>query len=101
NLEQLPRFMYPFFENVIDVAEDGHCGFRVVACRIGEHEDSHQMTRLDLTVELKKNGKRYIQVYGSDERYNHIMDALTPKRLGRTLDDKWMIMPDMGFLKAQ
>ncbi|MCI46017.1 hypothetical protein A2U01_0067257, partial [Trifolium medium] len=29
------------------------------------------------------------------------MDALTPERLGRALEDQWMIMPDMGFLIAQ
>ncbi|MCI88573.1 hypothetical protein A2U01_0109860, partial [Trifolium medium] len=29
------------------------------------------------------------------------MDALTPERLGRALEDKWMIMPDMRFLIAQ
>ncbi|MCI95197.1 hypothetical protein A2U01_0116495, partial [Trifolium medium] len=29
------------------------------------------------------------------------MDALTPERLGRALEDKWMIMPNIGFLIAQ
>ncbi|MCI32036.1 hypothetical protein A2U01_0053248, partial [Trifolium medium] len=29
NMEQLPLFMHPFIENVIDIAEDEHCGFGV------------------------------------------------------------------------
>ncbi|MCI33846.1 hypothetical protein A2U01_0055064 [Trifolium medium] len=29
------------------------------------------------------------------------MDALTSEPLGRALEDKWMIMPDMKFLIAQ
>ncbi|MCI72136.1 OTU-like cysteine protease, partial [Trifolium medium] len=59
------------------------------------------MIRLDLTVELKKNRKRYIEVFGTEEIYNQIKDALIPERLGRTLEDKWMIMLNMRFLIAQ
>ncbi|MCI56012.1 receptor-like protein kinase, partial [Trifolium medium] len=93
--------MHPFIENVIDIAEDGHCGFGAVAGLIGENEDAHQMIRLDLTVELKMHSKRYIEVFGGgEERLNQIKDALIPEHLGRALEDKWMIMPDMGFLIA-
>ncbi|XP_045802775.1 uncharacterized protein LOC123896435 [Trifolium pratense] len=73
NLGQLPLFMHPFIENIQDVAPDGHCGFRVVARLIGESEDSHSVIRLDLSIELKKNMQRYIEVFGSEERYMSYM----------------------------
>jgi histone-lysine N-methyltransferase SETD2 len=96
-LEQLPFFMHPYFENVMDVAGDGHCGFRVVSGLIEESVDSYNMVRLDLSVELKKNKERYLEVFANEERLDEIKHAVVPECVGRALEDKWMIMPDMGF----
>jgi hypothetical protein len=56
------------------------------------------MVRLDLSVELKKNKEKYLEVFASQKRFNQIKHALVPERVGRELEDKWMIMLDMGFL---
>ncbi|MCI42664.1 hypothetical protein A2U01_0063901, partial [Trifolium medium] len=90
--------MHQFFENVIDVAPDGHCGFRAVAGLIGDKKEADfQLIRLDLSIELRARKKRYIQLYGGVERYNQVEHALVPDKIGRALEDMWMIMPDMGF----
>ncbi|PNX84738.1 hypothetical protein L195_g040801, partial [Trifolium pratense] len=91
NLGQLPLFMHPFIENVQDFEPDGHCGFRAVARLIGESADSHSMIRLDLSIELEKNKKRYIEVFGSEEKYNVINYAIIPETLGPVLEDKYAV----------
>jgi hypothetical protein len=52
--------MHQYFENVINVASDGHCGFRAVSGLIGDSVDSYNMVRLDLSIELKQNKKKDI-----------------------------------------
>ncbi|KAK2375246.1 hypothetical protein QL285_076148 [Trifolium repens] len=59
NLNELPLFMHQYFENVIKVLGDGHCGFRVVSGLIGDSVDSYNLVRLDLSVELKNKKERY------------------------------------------
>jgi hypothetical protein len=49
--------LHQYFENVIDVAGDGHCGFHVVSGLIGDSVDSYNMVRLDLSIELKQKKK--------------------------------------------
>jgi hypothetical protein len=60
NMNHLPLFMHQYFENVINVASDGHCGFRAVSGLIGDSVDSYNMVRLDLSIELKQNKKKDI-----------------------------------------
>jgi hypothetical protein len=50
--------MHQYFENVINVALDGHCGFCAVSGLIGDSVDSYNMVRLDLSIELKQNKKK-------------------------------------------
>jgi hypothetical protein len=56
------------------------------------------MVRLDLSIELKKNKERYLKVFASEKRFNYIKHTLVLECIGRALEDKWMIKPDMGFL---
>jgi hypothetical protein len=42
--DQIPHWMHDFIENVVDVAVDGHCGFRAVAGLRNLSVDDHQMT---------------------------------------------------------
>ncbi|MCH85802.1 protein FAR1-RELATED SEQUENCE 5 [Trifolium medium] len=98
----LPIFMHPFIENVIDVTPDGHCGFCAVSGFIGDkNQDDFQMIRLDLSIELRAHKERYVQLYGGMKRYTVIETALVPCKIGPALEDKWMMMPDMGFFIAQ
>jgi len=38
---------------------------------------------------------------GADRRYKEVLGALTFCGIGHAPPDKWMAMPDMGFLMAQ
>jgi hypothetical protein len=86
--------------HALDVVGDGHCRFHIVSGLIENSVDSYNMVHLDLSVELKKNKKRYLEVFVSEVRFNQIKHALVSERDGWALEDKWMIMPDMGVLVA-
>jgi hypothetical protein len=59
------------------------------------------MVRLDLSIELRKNKKRYLEVFASEKRFNEIKHGLVSELVGRAFEDQWMIMPDMSFLVAK
>jgi histone-lysine N-methyltransferase SETD2 len=100
-MNYLPLYMQQYFENVINVAGDGHCRFRVVSGLIGDSVDSYNMVYLDLSIELKQNKKRYFEVFASEERFDQIRYALIPGPAGDAPKSKWFMFPDMGFLVAQ
>ncbi|MCI28822.1 FAR1-related protein [Trifolium medium] len=93
--------MHKYFADVIDVAGDGYCGFHVVSYLLGRSVETHHNIRLNLTIELNQNRVRYLKMLGSQERFDVIKNALTPAENGPAPEDKWMMMPDMGFLLAQ
>jgi len=100
--DQIPIWMHDFIEIVVDVAGDGHCGFRAVAGLRNLSVDDHQMIRYQLHQELIGEGNaRYRRMINDDKRYKDVLGALTYSGIGYAPPDKWMTMPDMGFLIAQ
>jgi hypothetical protein len=89
---QLPIFMHKYFANVIDVADNGHCGFRPVSGLLGKSVKDHHIVRLELTIEHTKNRARYLTMFSSQERFDKIKHALTPTRIGPTPEDKWLMI---------
>jgi hypothetical protein len=49
-VHQLPHFMHDYFMEVIDVADDEHCAFRVVSCLLDKYDEDHQIICLELTI---------------------------------------------------
>jgi len=72
--------MRPYIERVVDVIGDGHCGFRVIAESVGLTKESHVMVRRELIKELEEHRNKYIEIYSSECRYNHILDGLHPPK---------------------
>lgn len=100
--DQIPIWMHGFIEKVTDVPGDGHCGFRAVAVLRNLTVDDHVLVRYNLYKELigVENG-RYRRMINDDRRYKEVLDALSYSGIGNAPPDKWMTMPDMGFLIAQ
>jgi len=48
--------MHDFIEKVVDIAGDGHCGFRAVAALHNWSLDNHQMIHYQLYKELISEG---------------------------------------------
>ncbi|MCI36354.1 OTU-like cysteine protease [Trifolium medium] len=59
-VSQLPPFMHEYYTDVVDVDGDGHCGFCAVSVLLGKSQESYQLVRLDLIIELNQNRARYV-----------------------------------------
>ena len=93
--------MHDFIEKVIDVPGDGHCGFWAVEVLRNLTSDDHQLIRYNLYKELVcVENARYRRMINDDRRYKEVSDALSYAGIGNAPRDKWMTMPDMGFLIA-
>jgi len=99
--DQIPIWMPEFIENIVDVPGDGHCGFRVVAVLRNLIVDDQQIICYRLYNELVGvENVCYRRMINDDRRYKEVSDALSYGGLGNAPPDKWMTMPDMGFLIA-
>jgi len=100
--DQILIWMHDFIENVVDVAGDGHCGFRAAAGLRNLSLDDHQMICCQLHKELISGGNaHYWRMINDDRRYKEVLGALTFSGIGHAPPDKWMTKPGMGFLIAQ
>jgi len=62
--------MYEFIEKVVDVPDDGHCEFRVVAGLRNLNVDDHQMILYQLHKELiGEENEHYRCLIGADRWY--------------------------------
>jgi hypothetical protein len=99
---QIPIWMHDFIEKVTDVRDDSHCGFRVIAVLHNLIVDDHTLVMYNLSKELiGVENARYRKTVNDDRRYKEVLDALSYAGIGNAPWDKWMTMPDMGFLIAQ
>ncbi|CAG8465364.1 6181_t:CDS:2 [Dentiscutata erythropus] len=96
----IPKFMHEYISTYSDVAEDGNCGFRVIALSIGKSEDFWPDVRKLIYNELCSQKSHYIQLFLEKEKeYNEILYA-TQWKSGPCNSDHWMIMPSFGYVIA-
>ena len=93
--------MHDVIKKVVDIAGDGHCGFRAVAGLRNLSVEDHQMICYQLHKELiGEENACYGHIINDDRRYKEVLGALTFSGIGPAQPDKWMTMSDMGFLVA-
>ncbi|KAF6142397.1 hypothetical protein GIB67_033824 [Kingdonia uniflora] len=56
-----------YIRHVQDVDDNGNCGFRVIACWLGRHENDRVSVRADLINELESYKDDYVLLFGSNE----------------------------------
>jgi histone-lysine N-methyltransferase SETD2 len=104
HIDQMPLFMHPYIDDIVDVVGDGYCGYRVVALDHGKSEDDFELIKLFMLSELNLNRDYYLKIYGSERRFNYIKDALNPPNrklsYGVAPMEKWFTFPDMGHIIA-
>ncbi|KAJ1424222.1 Protein FAR1-RELATED SEQUENCE 6 [Sesbania bispinosa] len=99
-LDQLPSVLHLFIVRVDDVEADGNCGYRAIAASLGFGEDSWPVIRDELSRELVHFRAQYIQLFGGVDRFNQLRMSLFVD-CGKTVSvDKWMTLPDMGYVIA-
>ncbi|MCI03866.1 OTU-like cysteine protease, partial [Trifolium medium] len=104
-IDQMPLFMHPYIDDIIDVDGDGYCGYRVVVVDQNKGEDDYNLIRIVMIRELNLNRNRYKSLYGSERHLNYIRDALYPPQktkssYGVAPREKWLTFPDMGHIIA-
>ncbi|GJT52429.1 FAR-RED impaired response 1-like protein [Tanacetum coccineum] len=98
-IDQFLNMLHPYIEEVRDVRADGNCGFRAVAVGLKLHENEWTTIRYDLMEELRIYYDQYIIMFDAKEcddvkkRLNFFENGFAPI-------DKWMNMPEIGFLIA-
>ncbi|XP_068492204.1 uncharacterized protein [Phaseolus vulgaris] len=99
-LNQFHPKCHPYILDVIDVKADEHCGFRAIASLLGMGEKSWPLIRMDLFKEIFQWREEYATLLGGHQRVEHIKRSLLVDELLVASVDKWMTIPDMGYLIA-
>ncbi|KAH9685250.1 Endonuclease [Citrus sinensis] len=98
-VNEFPAALQSYIHHIKDVAPDGNCGFRAIADLMGFGENGWLQVRKDLLNELHLNMEHYSHLYGTYERVNELIHAISYFE-NCPGSDKWMTMPDMGHLIA-
>ncbi|XP_068498558.1 uncharacterized protein [Phaseolus vulgaris] len=99
-LNQFHPKCHPYILDVIDVKADGHCGFRAIASLLEMGEESWPLIIIDLFKEISQWREEYATLLGGHQRVEHIKRSLLVDELSVASVDKWMTIPDMGYLIA-
>ncbi|KAI5434175.1 hypothetical protein KIW84_021146 [Lathyrus oleraceus] len=95
-----PSYHESYIEDVVNVESDGNCGFRVIASLHGYGEDGWSMVRRELGLELidKDRSTLYDKLFSN--RLSAVRESLMIESFGSQPPEKWMSLPDMGYLIA-
>ena len=88
-----------YIYHIKDVAPNGNCRFRTIADLMGFGENGWLQVRKDMLNELHLNMEHYSHLYGTYERVNELIHAISYFE-NCPGSDKWMTMADMGHLIA-
>ncbi|XP_050880353.1 uncharacterized protein LOC127084029 [Lathyrus oleraceus] len=97
---QFPNHIRTYIEDVVNVISDGNCGFRVIASLHGYGEDGWSMVRRDLELEIidKDRSTLYDKLFCN--RLAEVRESLMIKSFGSQPSEKWLTLPDIGYLIA-
>jgi hypothetical protein len=102
NIRQMSKIMRPYIENIVNVKGVGNCGYQVISRQMSMDEKNHILVRSSLVHELKTNKRDYMPIFGSEERFEYIMNCLHPPTNNARIAyiDMWLTLPDMGHIVA-
>ncbi|KAI5402994.1 hypothetical protein KIW84_050554 [Lathyrus oleraceus] len=95
-----PSYHESYIEDVVNVESYGNCGFRVIASLHGYGEDGWSMVRRELGLEIidKDRSTLYDKLFSN--RLSAVRESLMIESYGSQPPEKWMSLPDMGYLIA-
>ena len=97
-LEWFPVGIHPFIDDVLDVGDDGNCGYRAVGALLGRGEESWSIIRKELILELEQWGSDYARLFGGEVWVAHFIQSLNV--LTTATLNNWMTLPEMGHVIA-
>ncbi|KAJ1391902.1 FAR1-related protein [Sesbania bispinosa] len=99
-LDQFPTVMHDFIESVVDVARDGNCGYRAISALLGMGEESWPIIRQELHREVCYWHHDYATLFGDEQSCYQLRNSLLVDGRTSVSVDKWMTLPDMGYVIA-
>ncbi|XP_058775308.1 uncharacterized protein LOC131649568 [Vicia villosa] len=99
-IEEMPRFMHKQIEWIVNVKDDGSCGFWVISNLLGKGEKNNFLVCKTLLKELMLHREFYTMLYKKKENFDTFQDDLNPCVCGPALFSKWMCFPEIGYLIA-
>jgi len=81
---------------------DDNCEFWVIDRHMGIDDENHILVCGALIHELKTNKCDHLPIFGSDKRFQYIMNGLHPPTNsgGFVYINKWLTLPDMSHIVA-
>ncbi|KAI5399389.1 hypothetical protein KIW84_064662 [Lathyrus oleraceus] len=95
-----PSYHESYIEDVVNVESDGNCGFRVIASLHGYGEDGWPMVHRELGLVIidKDRSTLYDKLFSN--RLSKVRESLMIESFGSQPPEKWLSLPDMGYLIA-
>ena len=98
-LEEFPDTMQSYITSIVDVADDGNCGYRAIAALMGMGENNFMVIRRDVLDELALNRQLYTRLHGGVDEYEKIYHAIDYFSSNAPFEN-WMSILDIGYLIA-
>ncbi|KAL5184862.1 hypothetical protein HKD37_17G048497 [Glycine soja] len=89
-----------FIDNIVDVKENGNCGYWSIATLLGMSEYSWSLVCNQLVKELGKWSDDYINLFGGTDRFDELRSSLLVDGFSKVSVDKWMDIKEMGYVIA-
>ncbi|XP_058780962.1 uncharacterized protein LOC131655076 [Vicia villosa] len=97
-LSQFPAFFHPYIDDIVDVEPDGNCGFRYISSTLGSGEEACYDVQRQLYTQIQQHAYLFFKLFY--DTVSDVSNSLLVKHLGFQGKEKWMTIPDVGYLVA-
>ncbi|KAI5445618.1 hypothetical protein KIW84_013729 [Lathyrus oleraceus] len=87
--------LHPYINDIVDVGDDGNCGFWVIATLLGWGEKSWPLIRTHLDTQVHQHPQLFSNLFY--DTVSIVKNVLRVEHLGMQGIDKWTRIPDMGY----
>ncbi|XP_058726381.1 uncharacterized protein LOC131597721 [Vicia villosa] len=88
-------FLHPYIDDIIDVGDDGNCGFRFITALPGWGEESWSLIRTKLDTQVHQHSDLFSKLFY--DNVSIVKNVLRVEHLGVQDREKWTTIPDMGY----
>nr|XP_027188670.1 uncharacterized protein LOC101493161 [Cicer arietinum] len=94
----LPVEIHKFIDDIIDVGDDGNCGYRAVAALLGMGENCWAFIRQQCVIELQEFMSHSEILFGGENYVRQLIHNVYVEQVASK--DNWMTLPEMGYVIA-
>ncbi|XP_004509902.1 uncharacterized protein [Cicer arietinum] len=94
----LPVEIHKFIDEIIDVGDDGNCGYRAVATLLGMDENCWAFIRQQCVIELQEFMSDYEILFGEENYVRQLIHNVYVEQVASK--DNWITLPEMRYVIA-